>query len=65
LSHENIRGEGSHGPLSKPDIVAMALSKANRIKIMVMICSVFFVVEIVSGYYIDSLALIADAFHMV
>lgn len=32
---------------------------------MVVICTVFFFIELISGYMIDSLALLADAFHMV
>lgn len=32
---------------------------------MVAICTVFFLVELISGYMIHSLALLADAFHMV
>ena len=32
---------------------------------MVVICTVFFFIELISGYLIHSLALLADAFHMV
>lgn len=32
---------------------------------MVVICTVFFFIELISGYMIGSLALLADAFHMV
>lgn len=42
----------------------MALSKSTRIKIMLGICTVFFLVELISGLYVGSLALMADAFHM-
>ncbi|CAI4218772.1 unnamed protein product [Parascedosporium putredinis] len=42
----------------------MAWSKSSRILTMVAICTVFFLVELISGYMIHSLALLADAFHM-
>lgn len=42
----------------------MALSKGTRIKIMLGICTTFFLVELISGYLVHSLALMADAFHM-
>lgn len=42
----------------------MALSKGTRIKIMLGICTVFFLVELISGFVVHSLALMADAFHM-
>lgn len=43
----------------------MAWSKSSRIITMVVICTVFFFIELISGYMIHSLALLADAFHMV
>ena len=43
----------------------MAWSKSARIITMVVICTVFFFIELISGYMIHSLALLADAFHMV
>lgn len=43
----------------------MAWSKSSRIITMVVICTIFFFIELISGYMIDSLALLADAFHMV
>ena len=43
----------------------MALSKSTRIKIMLGIDITFFLVEIISGFLAQSLALMADAFHMV
>ena len=43
----------------------MAWSKSSRIITMVVICTVFFFIELISGYLIHSLALLADAFHMV
>ncbi|KKA29114.1 hypothetical protein TD95_004868 [Thielaviopsis punctulata] len=42
----------------------MAWSKETRIIIMLVIDIVFFVVELVSGFMLHSLALMADAFHM-
>ncbi|KAH7005628.1 cation efflux protein [Fusarium venenatum] len=42
----------------------MAWSKSTRIKVMIAIDTVFFLVEIVSGFLAHSLALMADAFHM-
>ncbi|KAI1854181.1 hypothetical protein JX265_000585 [Neoarthrinium moseri] len=42
----------------------MALSKSQRISIMVAISTVFFLVELISGLMVKSLALTADAFHM-
>jgi Co/Zn/Cd efflux system component len=42
----------------------MALSKSTRISIMLAIDTVFFLVEMISGLMVHSLALTADAFHM-
>ncbi|RFN52253.1 cdf family cation efflux system protein [Fusarium flagelliforme] len=42
----------------------MAWSKSTRIKVMIAIDTVFFLVEIISGFLAHSLALMADAFHM-
>ncbi|TVY82408.1 Cobalt uptake protein COT1 [Lachnellula suecica] len=42
----------------------MAWSKGTRISIMLAIDIVFFIVELGSGIYVQSLALMADAFHM-
>lgn len=42
----------------------MALSKSTRIKILLGIDSVFFLVELIVGYAVHSLALVADSFHM-
>ncbi|KAI0021184.1 cation efflux protein [Xylariomycetidae sp. FL0641] len=42
----------------------MAWSKTTRISIMLGIDIVFFLVELVSGFLVHSLALMADAFHM-
>ncbi|KAF2707611.1 zinc/cadmium resistance protein-like protein [Pleomassaria siparia CBS 279.74] len=42
----------------------MGLSKSNRILILLAIDSVFFLLEIVVGYAVHSLALVADSFHM-
>ncbi|KAF2789246.1 zinc/cadmium resistance protein-like protein [Melanomma pulvis-pyrius CBS 109.77] len=42
----------------------MGLSKSNRILILLAIDSAFFLLEIVVGYAVHSLALVADSFHM-
>jgi zinc transporter 1 len=42
----------------------MELSKQNRIIILLIIDSAFFLLEIVAGYSVHSLALVADSFHM-
>lgn len=41
------------------------MSKSTRIKIMIAIDSGFFLLELISGFLAHSLALTADAFHMV
>jgi zinc transporter 1 len=43
----------------------MGLSKSTRITILLGINSVFFLLELVVGYTVHSLALVADSFHMV
>jgi len=43
----------------------MGLSKATKMLILLGIDTAFFLVEIVVGYSVHSLALVADAFHMV
>ncbi len=40
-------------------------SKATRICVMMALDTVFLIIELGVGYYVSSLALIADAFHMV
>ncbi|KAK3330106.1 cation efflux protein [Apodospora peruviana] len=42
----------------------MAWSKSARIRVMLGICIVFFLVELIVGMVVGSLALLADAFHM-
>ncbi|KAK7748355.1 Zinc resistance conferring protein [Diatrype stigma] len=42
----------------------MAWSKSTRISIMLAIDIAFFLVELISGFMVHSLALMADAFHM-
>ncbi|KAK4913159.1 Zinc resistance conferring protein, partial [Elasticomyces elasticus] len=42
----------------------MALTKSQRIIILLAIDTVFFFVELIIGYAVHSLALVADAFHM-
>lgn len=41
------------------------LSKEFRILFLIGLDTVFFLLEIIIGYAVNSLALIADAFHMV
>lgn len=43
----------------------MPLSKSNRILILLAIDSSFFLIELIVGYAVHSLALVADSFHMV
>lgn len=43
----------------------MAWSKSTRISIMLGIDILFFIVELTVGVLVSSLALLADAFHMV
>lgn len=40
-------------------------SKTTRIGVMMALDTVFLFIELGVGYYVSSLALIADAFHMV
>ncbi|KAJ5475198.1 Zinc/cadmium resistance protein [Penicillium diatomitis] len=42
----------------------MGLSKTNRIIILLVIDTLFFLLELVTGYAVHSLALVADSFHM-
>ncbi|KUL82591.1 hypothetical protein ZTR_10245 [Talaromyces verruculosus] len=42
----------------------MALSKSNRIIILLVIDTAFFLLELIVGYAVHSLALVADSFHM-
>lgn len=42
----------------------MAFSKSSRITILLAIDVVFFLIELISGYAVHSLALVADSFHM-
>jgi hypothetical protein len=43
----------------------MGLSKSTRIMILLGIDTAFFFVELIAGYTVHSLALVADSFHMV
>lgn len=43
----------------------MGWSKSTRIKVMLVIDVMFFVLELTVGFMVGSLALMADAFHMV
>ncbi|KAL5357352.1 cation efflux protein [Aspergillus floccosus] len=42
----------------------MGLSKTNRILILLVIDTAFFLLELIVGYAVHSLALVADSFHM-
>jgi len=42
----------------------MAPSKSTRILILLGIDTVFFLIELIAGYAVHSLALVADSFHM-
>ncbi|KUM56692.1 hypothetical protein ACN42_g10517, partial [Penicillium freii] len=42
----------------------MGLSKTNRILILLVIDTAFFLLELITGYAVHSLALVADSFHM-
>ena len=42
----------------------MGFSKQTRIIILLVIDTAFFLLEIISGYSVHSLALVADSFHM-
>ncbi|KAJ5555776.1 Cation efflux protein [Penicillium sp. DV-2018c] len=42
----------------------MGLSKKNRILILLVIDTAFFLLELITGYAVHSLALVADSFHM-
>lgn len=42
----------------------MALSRSTRITILLVLVSIFCVIELGVGYYVHSLALVADSFHM-
>jgi zinc transporter 1 len=42
----------------------MALSKSNRIILLLIIDTAFFLLELIVGYSVKSLALVADSFHM-
>ncbi|KAJ5887084.1 hypothetical protein N7504_011131 [Penicillium tannophilum] len=42
----------------------MGLSKTNRIIILLVIDTAFFFLELITGYAVHSLALVADSFHM-
>lgn len=43
----------------------MGWSKSTRIKVMLALDTVFFLLELGVGFAVHSLALMADAFHMV
>lgn len=43
----------------------MGMSRSSRIILLLVIDSLFFFLEIIVGYAVHSLALVADSFHMV
>jgi zinc transporter 1 len=43
----------------------MGWSKSTRIKVMLVLDTIFFLLELGVGFAVHSLALMADAFHMV
>jgi len=43
----------------------MGLSRSSRIITLLVIDTIFFFLEIIVGYAVHSLALVADSFHMV
>lgn len=43
----------------------MGMSRSSRIIVLLVIDSLFFFLEIIVGYAVHSLALVADSFHMV
>jgi Co/Zn/Cd efflux system component len=49
----------------RSDTANMGLSKSTRIMILLAIDTAFFFVELIAGYTVHSLALVADSFHMV
>jgi zinc transporter 1 len=50
---------------SRSDTAIMAPSKSTRIMILLAIDTCFFFLELIVGYAVHSLALVADSFHMV
>lgn len=50
---------------SLSDASRMGWSKSTRIKVMLVIDIMFFLLELSVGFAVHSLALMADAFHMV
>ncbi|GAW08005.1 cation efflux protein [Lentinula edodes] len=55
-----------HATLSRSNTAhfAMTITRATRIKILLAIDVLFFFVELIVGYAVGSLALVADSFHM-
>ncbi len=44
--------------------MALAIAKETKLKVFICFTFIFFLLELISGYYSGSVALIADAFHM-
>ncbi|KAI9171817.1 Zinc/cadmium resistance protein [Paramyrothecium foliicola] len=56
--------ETSHTADTMAGASKMAWSKSTRIQVMIAIDTAFFLLELISGFLVHSLALTADAFHM-
>lgn len=61
----NVAPSQHRGVRSCADTAIMGLSKSTRIMILLAIDTAFFFLELVVGYAVHSLALVADSFHMV
>ncbi|KGQ01986.1 hypothetical protein PAAG_11159 [Paracoccidioides lutzii Pb01] len=58
-----VSDTGSRVP-AQPQLATMWMSKSHRIILLLVIDSMFFLLELIVGYSVHSLALIADSFHM-
>jgi hypothetical protein len=69
VNHTNFCAVAYNLEQPKPPAVSasgrMALSRSSRIVILLIIDTLFFFLEIIVGYAVHSLALVADSFHMV
>jgi Co/Zn/Cd efflux system component len=57
--------EGGAATRARRQVDKMGWSKTTRIKVMLAIDILFFFIELTVGFAVHSLALMADAFHMV
>jgi hypothetical protein len=64
LSTASVSTNFPSAPLA-PRTAEMGLSKSTRIMILLGIDTAFFFLELIVGYSVHSLALVADSFHMV